>query len=314
MFCISLDFELAWGLDEVDISNGYLKNLINAKQAAKEIYFTLDKYDMKATWACVGLLMEEEQENHENFLSSLKYKNKDCSPLNILKLKRRLELDIFEAKDIIKTISDNKDQEIASHTFSHIYLLEEGIKKSDVDTDIEKFKNVVPFEVGTIIFPRNQINENYLGEYFMNGFCVYRGAYEHWAYMPSSGKGCLKKRIFRLLDSYIPLTDQFTDLPDFSPDKMLNIPGTCFLRSIKPDRYISNFIKLQRIKHSMRKAAKNNKLFHLWWHPHNFGNNLDANIKYLTEILIYYKKLESKYGMRNMRMCDIFEEKKANAR
>ena len=35
-------------------------------------------------------------------------------------------------------------------------------------------------------------------------------------------------------------------------------------------------LKMKRIKAQMTYAAKNDKLFHLWWHPHNFGNDIES--------------------------------------
>ena len=77
MFCISLDYELAWGLDRNYIDNGYIKNLKNAKYAANEIFETLNRYNVKATWGCVGLLYTQDHKaqlkNISNFFILLLY-------------------------------------------------------------------------------------------------------------------------------------------------------------------------------------------------------------------------------------------------
>jgi len=52
----------------------------------------------------------------------------------------------------------------------------------------------------------------------------------------------------------------------------------------------------------MEYAAENKKLFHLWWHPHNFGVNTDENISFLEEILLYFKELQKRYGMLSLNM------------
>ena len=61
-------------------------------------------------------------------------------------------------------------------------------------------------------------------------------------------------------------------------------------------------LKLRRIRNSMTYAAKNNLLYHLWWHPHNFGQNTDKNMDTLKRVLEHYKKLELKYGFRSLTM------------
>lgn len=52
-------------------------------------------------------------------------------------------------------------------------------------------------------------------------------------------------------------------------------------------------------------AAKNNSLYHLWWHPHNFGANINENLFILEEILKYYTYLNCKYKMKSLNMGEI---------
>ena len=52
-------------------------------------------------------------------------------------------------------------------------------------------------------------------------------------------------------------------------------------------------------------AAKNKKVYHLWWHPHNFGVHQDENFKILNKILDHYDFLNSKYGFKSSTMGDI---------
>ena len=49
------------------------------------------------------------------------------------------------------------------------------------------------------------------------------------------------------------------------------------------ERVLKGFeaIRLRRICASMDAAARNDKTFHLWWHPHNFGVHLDENMSVL---------------------------------
>ena len=58
----------------------------------------------------------------------------------------------------------------------------------------------------------------------------------------------------------------------------------------------------------MLHAAKNKKLFHLWWHPHNFGINLKENIHFLEKILGYYTYLKTKYNFSNHTMKGIADQ------
>jgi len=39
----------------------------------------------------------------------------------------------------------------------------------------------------------------------------------------------------------------------------------------------------------MKFAAENNCIYHLWWHPHNFGNNKNENLQNLERVPIFEK-------------------------
>ena len=54
----------------------------------------------------------------------------------------------------------------------------------------------------------------------------------------------------------------------------------------------------------MTYAAKNKLMFHLWWHPHNFGANTDNNMATLNAILEHYKKLNIRYGFESATMLE----------
>ena len=62
----------------------------------------------------------------------------------------------------------------------------------------------------------------------------------------------------------------------------------------------------------MKHAAKNGLLYHLWWHPHNFGANTEENFKTLEEILKYYEFLNKKYGFESKTMKDTGEMMRGN--
>ena len=58
----------------------------------------------------------------------------------------------------------------------------------------------------------------------------------------------------------------------------------------------------------MTHAAKQNLVYHLWWHPHNFGINQAENIAFLNRILDHYQLLNKKYGFKSYTMSALAEE------
>ena len=58
------------------------------------------------------------------------------------------------------------------------------------------------------------------------------------------------------------------------------------------------------IKRGMTEAAKAGRGYHLWWHPHNFGRNLDANMDGLRLIIDHFAVLRDRHGMTSVAMGD----------
>jgi hypothetical protein len=54
-------------------------------------------------------------------------------------------------------------------------------------------------------------------------------------------------------------------------------------------------------------VAKKKAYYHLWWHPHNFGNNPRECLNELKQIVQHYHLLNKKYGMKSMTMGEITE-------
>jgi hypothetical protein len=64
-------------------------------------------------------------------------------------------------------------------------------------------------------------------------------------------------------------------------------------------------LRLHRIKRDLTEAARKALFFHLWWHPHNFGVNMAANLAFLRKILEHYRSLNDIYGMESLNMGEM---------
>ncbi len=66
---------------------------------------------------------------------------------------------------------------------------------------------------------------------------------------------------------------------------------------------------------AIKHAARQREVFHLWWHPHNFGDNTDDNIQFLEDIFSFFSKMKKEYGMQSFNMGEIsrlIDNSKAN--
>ncbi|MEX0314225.1 MAG: polysaccharide deacetylase, partial [Allomuricauda sp.] len=156
----------------------------------------------------------------------------------------------------------------------------------------------------SIVFPRNQVNQNYLSICSKYGIKTYRGTEKIWFNRADSELNTtLVKRIFRTLDCYINISGHHTfTKSELGENYPYNIRSSRFLRPYNNRFPILEFLKLRRIISSMTHAAKNGEAFHLWWHPHNFGYNMDKNFEGLQKILNHYVYLNKKYGFESVTM------------
>ena len=70
-------------------------------------------------------------------------------------------------------------------------------------------------------------------------------------------------------------------------------------------------LRRQRIMKGMTHAARQKLAYHLWWHPHNFGRDIDENLATLRVLLEHYRRLGMQFGMVSRTMQ---EQADANAR
>ena len=214
------------------------------------------------------------------------------------------------AYNLTTQLKEKNNVEMATHTFSHYYCLESGQDieafRKDIEAAVETAKDQ-EVTIESIVFPRNQFSEAHIAVCSEFGIKSYRGNQKHWIYRPVAGKDQhLIRRMFRLIDTYVNITGHHCfDLREISKSTPNNIPASRFLKPYIPSLRFLEGLKLQRIKDSMTHAAKHGKVFHLWWHPHNFGQNTDENINFLRKILTHYEKLSGDYDFQSITMGDL---------
>ncbi|MEI9956293.1 MAG: polysaccharide deacetylase family protein [Ferruginibacter sp.] len=312
VFIISLDFELLWGVWDVTNKEKYGDNILGVKEVIPKLITLFDQYNFKATFAIVGFLLAKNRPELLNAIPTT-LPNYSNQAYNVYK------------KEITVTGNDEKDDpyhfgyslvqqlkesvhEIGSHTFCHYYCLEEGQTENEFDADVKAFNKIAALNninIKSIVFPRNQVNEEYLGILTKNGINIYRGNPTSWIYKPRKFAAELPFiRLCRLLDTYLPISGYNTYKIKKELDLPCNIVASRFLKPYNKNLAWLEKIKLHRIMNEMTRAAKKNEMYHLWWHPHNFGTNITENFANLTIILDHYKKLQKKYGFANYTMSE----------
>lgn len=321
-FVISLDFELYWGMFDKVTLRDYGANIRGVHSVLPRLLDIFSEYGIHATWATVGMLMYKDKQSLRESLPPKElrpnYKNKNLSTYDYLakaKLGENESTDPYHfGASLIQKIKATPNQEIGSHTFSHYYCLEEQAYQSGeaaLTADcaaMQKVANQFGVTPTAIVFPRNQTSAEALRIVKEYGIKCYRGTENSFIYHPRKDEEqSLFIRALRLLDNYVNLTGQHTYDLTFTNDysgTLINVPSSRFLRPWNRRLNWLEPLRLLRIKRAMSYAAKNGCLFHLWWHPHNFGVNQEQNLAFLRKILDHYLFLQEKYGMESATMTE----------
>ncbi len=310
---VSLDFELFWGMRDIISVEEYKDYLLGAREAIPKMLDLFEKYEAHATWATVGFLFYDDRQHLEDNLpkKTPNYSNSALSPYHYIDATDELE-DVYHfAPELIDAINNVKGQEVATHTFSHFYCGEEGQSLSEFEADIQaaiaiaKEKNI---DTKSIIFPRNQWDPKYLPSLDKLGIQSFRGVEPSWMYKISDYKSQLKltNRAARLADAYINLSGYNTyTVEACTKSKPFNFPSSRQLRPYSKKLAPLDGLRLKRITKAMDYAAKNNEVYHIWWHPHNFGTNIEQNLSFLEKILKHYRTLQKSDGMKSLNMNEL---------
>lgn len=156
IFVISIDYEYGWGYWDKKLTEGHKKLIRNEVGIVKRLLSVFEKYNIPATWAIVGRLLEQKDTGNDVLW--------------------------FDKEELINKIKDSPvGHEIGSHSYAHIIYGDSKTKRGDVELDIENAARVhrehdLPFY--SFIFPRNREKHHDLLK--KHGVRVFRGFSKKW--------------------------------------------------------------------------------------------------------------------------------------
>lgn len=318
-FVISLDFELLWGVRDKKTIESYGANILGVRKAVPAMLALFDKYGVKTTFSTVGFLFAKNRDELKQSMPAVlpAYTDHNLSPYPDTEQTGYDESDdpYHFGYSLLQQIARNGNHEIGTHTFCHYYCLEPGQTMEAFRHDLAAAKKIAAvnqLDVKSLVFPRNQFNEAYLQVCKEEGIDSYRGNPTSWLYAGrNKNDESLTRRALRFIDTYINLTGHHCHTKEYVMASIItNVAGSRFLRPFSKKLSFLDPLRLRRIKKAMLHAAKQRKLYHLWWHPHNFGANLQENLNFLEAILKYYGELNSKFNFHSITMTGLSEELK----
>ncbi|WP_163921982.1 polysaccharide deacetylase family protein [Photobacterium sp. Alg240-V54] len=314
IFIISIDFELMWGVFDKRRIRSYGNNIIGARKAIPKILNLFKLNNIHASWATVGFLFANNKNEIIKYLPDKmpSYENNRYNPYDYLSncVGDSEKTDPYHfAPSLIKLILENNGQEISSHTFSHYYCLEKGQTLEQFDADTKSLLAIATdndINIKSIVFPRNQFSDDYLKVCKKHNINIYRSNPNSLIYQEKSqNQRSNLVRGFKAFDSVLPI-DGYHGYKASITNGMTNISASRFLRPISRTMpSLVSALLLRRVLVEMEHAAINGHCYHLWWHPHNFGSDVELNINHLSKIIDKYKILNEKYGMVSKNMSGV---------
>lgn len=315
---ISLDFELHWGGFEKWPLDRYRNYFNNTRTVVPRMLELFRSHEIHVTWATVGMLFHKNKKEllenspddkpsyHDEKLSAYHY-------IGNTGIGDDEYLDPFHfAPSLISHILETPFQEIGTHTYAHYYCNEPGQTLHQFTEDLKAAQRVAAIynrKLRSLVFPRNQFNDDYLRVCFEQGITAVRSNPLDWFWqIDSTQNESIWKRLNRGLDAYFPIGKKNTfSLAALKKNKGLPvcIPASRLLRPYNPKEWILNEFKIRRIKSEMSRAASRGEVYHLWWHPHNFGNYPEQSMHALQDILNHFDYCRKRWKMQSLNMGEI---------
>jgi peptidoglycan/xylan/chitin deacetylase (PgdA/CDA1 family) len=313
-FVISLDFELHWGMRDVEKGHGVVAaDLVRSRSHVRQLADLFAERSIRATWATVGLLFAGSRQELLSFLPTTRphYARTELDPYAEILGEDEDDDPLHFAGSLVRYLAASPGQEIASHTFSHFYCLEAGQDEQALRADLDAARAIaaplgVPLR--SLVLPRNQWNPRYARAVRECGFTCYRGPQPSWGNRAQRSETTTQtRRAARLVDTYAglspPPTSGWEELVDDAG--LCNIPASVFLRPYSARRRALEPLRRARITSGLRTAARRGRLFHLWWHPHNFARHPEENFDLLRAVLDEAARLADSDGLMSMSMGDV---------
>ena len=314
---ISLDFELHWGLVDTFSLESIQDRLLGTRTAIPAILELFEEFEIHATWATVGLLFHH---TRDALLAGLPNRRPAAagdklSPYDMLSvLGSDEQADPYHyASSIIDRIAAVPHQEIASHSFAHHIWdrTPEDIEafRADLTTALATARSK-GINISCYVFPQNKYGSDLIGVLEQEGMLAFRGDGRPWYWLFDREHKVSQTlfRCLRLLDRHVNLSGgNAYRLESLGQKPPYNIPGGLGLEYFSHAPWLSAFepLRLRRLTTGLTKAALQQKIFHLWCHPHQFGEGMREKLDFLRRFLSHFADLREKRELESLNMKEV---------
>ena len=260
-FILSFDCEGKWGMaSDPAMVNSHAIGDTSLKWAYQQIFESLDKFSIPASFGVVGLFAQD--------LSAFKkfdaihrnepaYESWFQNPKTAFRAK---QMDGWFYPTLIEDIQRFKIHEISSHSYTHLPFHNEIVTRETVENELlamNQFMQTKDVSLQTMIYPRNQVAHTDLLQKF--GISGYRDSNDSAsAYGSKVGTLVNELNVFSKSSAHA------------QPEEPIRIPAGYFLNWRNgPRLVIPPTITVRRFNHVLDHAEKIEGVVHMWLHPHN---------------------------------------------
>ena len=309
---ISLDFELHWGVrDSAPLDGNERARLLSARRIVPRMLDLFEEFSIHATWATVGLMFAHSRTEVEALKPTRqpKYRDSRLDPYQETLGAGEADDPFHFAPSLIAEIASRPGQEIACHSFSHYYAMEPGQGAEEFEADLRSAVAIAAqsgHSLRSYVFPRNEVNPEYLSILKRFGILAYRGTEPTKIKQARSFSEQRRphRRLGRLLDSYLDLCGKQTCLWPLD-GRLISVAASRYLRPYSPILQPFEAWRHARIEQAMKYAAEQGEVFHLWWHPEDFSYHCDENLSFLRSVLRTFDSYRAQHGMVSVGMAEI---------
>ncbi|HEY7409743.1 MAG TPA: polysaccharide deacetylase family protein [Vicinamibacteria bacterium] len=303
VFTLSLDFELIWGTLDLFGPERFRRVCEREREVVPRLLDLLREFGISATWCVLGHLFLETcaPEGGRAHAGLVRPRHAWCPGDWFASDTGGTEetRPTFYAHSLLRQIrSCPVPQEVGSHSFSHVIFGDEGCSEAVAESEVAACVAAardLGIELRSFAFPRNSVG--HLGVWKRHGFRCYRGPEPVWyEQLPVR---TLRARLAHLWD-VVRAAEPPTVLPERVDGTLWNVPGSMiYFPAHGVRRLLPVSRRALRALRGLEAAARERRVFHLWFHPTNLADATDAMMGGLRTIF------ERAASLRDRSLLDI---------
>lgn len=304
-----MDFELIWGTVDLFGPEQFRRACeIERERIIDALLDLFVEFEFPATWCILGHLFLDECGGDEPKHANIVRTDHDWVAGDWFQHdpgESENDKSIFVGRSLVEKIKNCPvRQEIGSHSFSHIIFSDKGCSRAAAESELAesvRLAEAMGIEMRSFAFPRNEVGHlDVLREY---GFTAYRGVEPNWYENRRVPEKI--RRAMRLLD-VLRAAEPPTVLPQATASGVWNVPGSAIYFPMHGfRRHIPLELRTRRAIKGLNAAAKNNRVFHLWFHPTNLADETETMFEGLRVILRHAARLRAENKLRFLPMRDL---------